>query len=189
MSEPGDPDETERGRALLRIARASLAEAFGRGDRSLLDDREPWLREPGATFVTLRLHGQLRGCVGSVHAYRPLFEDVWANARAAAFSDTRFPRLRREEFDAVELEVSLLSAPEPLSVTGEEEACRLLRPGIDGVILEAGDNRGTFLPQVWEQLPDPRQFLAHLKVKAGLPASFWPPDLRLWRYTVAKWEE
>lgn len=177
----------ERGRTLLAIARESLAEAFGMGGRSLRD--EPWLREPGATFVTLRLRDRLRGCVGSIRAYRHLFEDVWANARAAAFSDTRFPRLSRAEFDEVELEVSLLSNPEPLSAAGEAEACRLLRPGIDGVILEAGDGRGTFLPQVWEQLPEPRQFLAHLKMKAGLPASFWSPDLRLWRYTVAKWEE
>jgi len=186
------PSEEERGRVLLAIARGSLAEAFGRGDRSLLasqDHCEPWLREPGATFITLRLHEQLRGCVGSINAYRPLAEDVWANARAAAFSDTRFPRLSREEFEEVELEVSLLSPPEPLSVASEAEACRLLRPGIDGVILEYRDRRGTFLPQVWEQLPDPRQFLAHLKEKAGLPATFWSPDLRLWRYTVAKWEE
>jgi AmmeMemoRadiSam system protein A len=183
------PGEAERGRVLLAIARESLAEAFGRGGRALRDDREPWLREPGATFITLRLQERLRGCVGSIRAYRPLAEDVWANARAAAFSDTRFPRLSREEFDEVELEVSLLSAPEPLSVTCEEEACRFLRPGIDGVILECRDNRGTFLPQVWEQLPVPLQFLAYLKEKAGLPASFWSADLRLWRYTVAKWEE
>jgi AmmeMemoRadiSam system protein A len=182
------PNEAERGRTLLAIARESLAEAFG-GGGSIQENREPWLRAPGATFVTLRLREQLRGCVGSIRAYRPLLEDVWANARAAAFSDTRFPRLSRDEFAEVDLEVSLLSAPEPLSAASEEEACHVLRPGIDGVILEVGDSRGTFLPQVWEQLPDPRQFLAHLKEKAGLPAGFWSPDLRLWRYTVAKWEE
>jgi AmmeMemoRadiSam system protein A len=144
--------------------------------------------------VTLHRAGRLRGCVGSLTAYRPLRDDVHANARAAAFSDPRFPPLARDELDAVELEVSLLSAPEPLPVASEEEALALLRPGVDGVILEYrdpedGDRRGTFLPQVWEQLPDPRDFLAHLKDKAGLPPNFWHPGIRLWRYTVTNWEE
>lgn len=195
MSVPGVPSDTERGRILLAIARESLADALkmgGAGDRAVRHHREhpePWLREPGATFVTLRRRELLRGCVGSLRAYRPLAEDVWSNARAAAFSDTRFPPLTRDEFADINLEVSLLSPPEPLSVASEEEACRILRPGIDGVILEYREGRGTFLPQVWEQLPDPRRFLAHLKEKAGLPASFWHPDLRLWRYSVTKWEE
>lgn len=182
---------TDRGRTLLAVARDSLAEAFGLrepGD-SPGDSREPWLDEPGATFVTLRRSGSLRGCVGSLRAYRPLRDDVRANARTAAFSDTRFPPLTRDELAEVDLEVSLLSAPEPLSAASEEEALALLRPGIDGVILEYHNHRGTFLPQVWEQLPEPREFLAHLKHKAGLPPGFWHPDLRLWRYTVTKWEE
>jgi hypothetical protein len=186
---------TDRGRALLAVARDSLAEALGLrepGDPSADfpgDSREPWLDEPGATFVTLRRSGSLRGCVGSLRAYRPLRDDVQANARAAAFSDTRFPPLTRDELAEVDLEVSLLSTPEPLSAASEKEALALLRPGIDGVILEYHNHRGTFLPQVWEQLPEPREFLAHLKHKAGLPLGFWHPDLRLWRYTVTKWEE
>lgn len=181
-------DDTDlRGRLLLTIARESLFEAFGRAVSS--PHPEPWLDEPGATFVTLRLGGSLRGCVGSIRAYRPLRDDVRSNARAAAFSDTRFPPLARGELDAVELEISLLSEPEPLEVTSEDEVFRALRPGVDGVILECGDCRGTFLPQVWEQLPDPRDFLAQLKRKAGLPPGFWHDDLSLWRYTVTKWEE
>jgi hypothetical protein len=183
--------DTERGRVLLAIARESLAESFGlaSGRAGVADRPEPWLAEPGATFVTLRRNGLLRGCVGTLHAYRPLADDVRANARAAAFSDTRFPPLTRDEFAAVDLEISLLSTPEPLSVASEAEAVTVLRPGIDGVILEYRTCRSTFLPQVWEQLPDPREFLAHLKHKAGLSPTFWHAGLRLWRYTVTKWEE
>jgi len=177
----------ERGRILLAIARESLGEAFGR--RLTVAHPEPWLDDPGATFVTLHLAGSLRGCVGSIRAYRPLREDVRANARSAAFSDTRFPPLERGELDDVDLEVSLLSEPEPLDANSEAEVFCTLRPGVDGVILECGDCRGTFLPQVWEQLPQPRDFLAQLKRKSGLPPAFWDPDLRLWRYTVTKWAE
>jgi hypothetical protein len=184
-------ETAERGRILLAIARGSLAERFGleAPGTSLARRPEPWLAEPGATFVTLRRSGHLRGCVGSLHAYRPLGQDVHANARAAAFSDNRFPPLERDELAALTIEVSLLSTPELLAAAGEEEALALLRPGTDGIILEHRDHRATFLPQVWEQLPDPREFLAHLKHKAGLPAGFWHPELRLWRYTVTKWEE
>ncbi len=182
---------TERGRVLLAIARESLAQSFGLASRrpDAADHPEPWLAEPGATFVTLRRGGLLRGCVGTLHAYRPLVDDVRANARAAAFSDTRFPPLTREEFGEVDFEVSLLSTPEPVSVSSEAEAVAVLRPGVDGVILEYRGHRSTFLPQVWEQLPDPREFLAHLKHKADLSPTFWHPELRLWRYTVTKWEE
>src|SRR5918996_4741602 len=112
MSHPVPAVETDRGRILLTIARESLAAAFGRGTTG--EHPEPWLSEPGATFVTLRRRSSLRGCVGSLRAYRPLREDVWSNARAAAFSDTRFPPLSPEEFEQVDLEISLLSEPEPL---------------------------------------------------------------------------
>lgn len=180
-------DFQARGPVLLAIARESLAEAFGLGRGS--ERRDPWLREPGACFITLMRHGQLRGCVGSIQAYRPLLEDVWSNARAAAFSDTRFPPLGREELADVSIEVSLLSPSEPVACSCEEEAVAVLRPGLDGVILECRDRRGTFLPQVWDQLPDPRDFLGQLKRKAGLPPTFWSPEVRLWRYTVIKWME
>jgi AmmeMemoRadiSam system protein A len=184
---------SERGRTLLRIARASLAEALGFGKAPDGGPEgcygDPWLREPGATFVTLRRRGELRGCVGSILAYRPLFEDVWRNARASAFHDTRFPPVEPAELAEIGVELSLLSPPEPLPCAGEAEALRLLRPGVDGVIFECEEHRGTFLPQVWEQLPDPRDFLDRLRHKAGLRPGYWPPEVRLSRYTVLKWGE
>jgi len=177
----------ERGRILLTIARASLGEALGLGPLRSFD--EPWLREPGATFVTLRHRAKLRGCVGSLHAHRPLFDDVRANARAAAFHDTRFAPVSREELPELSFEVSLLSSPAPFEVSCEEEALARLRPGVDGLIFDCEGCRSTFLPQVWDHLREPREFLTQLKLKAGLPAAFWSSDVRLWRYTVSKWAE
>lgn len=186
--EPESAWTAARGRVLLRIARASLVDALDLGeDPGPWDD--PWLREPGATFVTLRRRESLRGCVGSILAYRSLFEDVWRNARASAFHDTRFPPVGPGELAEITVEVSLLSAPEPLDCSCEAEALRRLRPGIDGVIFACEERRSTFLPQVWEQLPDPRDFLDHLRVKAGLGRGFWSSEVRLSRYTVRKWEE
>lgn len=183
-----DPWNAARGRLLVRIARDSLTEALGLGVAA--DYREPWLQELGATFVTLTRWGKLRGCVGTIRAYRSLFDDVWLNARASAFHDTRFPPVEQDELAHLKIEVSLLSHPEPLPpFLREEEALAALRPGVDGVIFETGTHRSTFLPQVWEQLPDPRDFLAHLKNKAGLPEDFWGPDVRLQRYVVRKWVE
>ena len=189
MSGPDPCSEwsAERGSLLLRIARESVAEALGLGVTAGCE--EPWLREPGACFVTLRQQGDLRGCVGSVQACRSLFEDVWSNARAAAFRDTRFRPVEAWELPEISVEVSLLSAPEPLACASEEEALRRLRPGVDGIVLEYEEHRGTFLPQVWEQLPDPRDFLDHLKAKAGLRRGFWSPEVRLQRYGVIKWVE
>lgn len=177
----------DRGDILLAIARESLAAALDLGRETPRD--EPWLHEPGATFVTLRRLGGLRGCVGSIQPYRPLLDDVRSNARAAAFSDTRFPPVRRDEYPELSVEVSLLSPCEPFEFDGQEDALARLRPGIDGIVFEFQGRRSTFLPQVWEQLPDPRDFLTHLKRKAGLPAAFWHPDVKLWRYTVMKWAE
>ena len=182
-----DAWDDRRGRLLLRIARESVADALGLVQPGGYS--EPWLQEPGASFITLRKRGSLRGCVGSVRAYRPLFEDVWRNARASAFHDTRFRPLEREEYAGLSIEVSLLSPPEPMVCSCEEEALAILRPGIDGVILEYEECRGTFLPQVWEQLPDPRDFLYQLQRKAGLRPGFWAPEVRISRDTVLKWEE
>lgn len=177
----------ERGAILLAIARESLAAALGMGEESVR--HEPWLREPGATFITLRRLGGLRGCVGTIQAHRPLLEDVRHNARSAAFSDLRFPPVERFEYPEISMEVSLLSPCEACELGCEEEVLGRLRPGIDGIVFEYGERRSTFLPQVWEQLPDPSDFLAHLKHKAGLAPSFWHADVRLWRYTVTKWAE
>ena len=177
----------DRGTVLLAIARESLAAALSLGREASRD--EPWLREPGATFVTLRRLGDLRGCVGSIRPYRPLLDDVRSNARAAAFSDTRFPPVRRDEYPELSVEVSLLSPCEPCELGSQEQTLARLRPGVDGIVFEFQGRRSTFLPQVWEQLPDPWDFLAHLKRKAGLSSDFWHPDVRLWRYTVMKWAE
>ncbi|MGA7179408.1 MAG: AmmeMemoRadiSam system protein A [Thiobacillaceae bacterium] len=177
------------GAVLLDVARAEIAESLGLEFELTPAQAEPWLTAQGATFVTLTKYGELRGCIGTLEAYRPLIEDVRQNARAAAFRDPRFSPVREEEFTMVSLEVSLLSIPEPMAVETEAEAMARLRPHIDGVVLEYGRHRSTFLPQVWEQLPDPYQFLMHLKRKAGLAADFWADGLRLSRYGVQKWKE
>jgi AmmeMemoRadiSam system protein A len=193
--EVGGVGEAERGRVLLALAREAIAAALGAPEPrtwtvASAERAAPWLRAPGACFVTLTQEGRLRGCIGSVRARRPLGDDLRANARAAALADPRFPPLTASELAVTRLEVSLLSAPSPLPAATEEEALAALRPGIDGIILElGGDAHATFLPQVWETLPEPRDFLAHLKHKAGLPPDFWSPELRLQRYTVAKWSE
>ncbi len=188
--EPAAPAERERGHILLGLARASLEAALGRGT---FDPRQAagaaWLRAPGATFVTLMKNGELRGCVGSIRAYRPLGEDVAANARAAALRDTRFPPVRPAELPRLSIEVSLLSPPVALPAASEAEAIARLRPSVDGVVLEDGEARATFLPQVWEQLPEARSFLAALKLKAGIAPDAWSPTMRLSTYTVSQWEE
>lgn len=178
---------TDRGPTLLTLARGTIGEAFGEAPLPL--PPETWLQEPGSTFVTLTSKGELRGCVGSLTAHKPLAEDVAFNARAAAFQDSRFSPLTRFEFPHIEIEVSLLSAPETIPFDSELHLLQQLRPQVDGVILEYGWWRSTFLPQVWEQLPEPSAFLANLKLKAGLPRDFWSNGLRFTRYTVTKWRE
>ena len=173
-----------RGATLLAIARAAIERPGEPGiEASWPDD---WLRHPGASFVTLHLGGELRGCIGSIEAHRPLGEDVVRNARAAAFRDPRFPPVSTDEIPNLQVEVSVLSPREALPATTEGDALSLIRPGIDGICLDYGELRSTFLPQVWESLPEPREFLCELKRKAGLPSTFWHPDLRLSRYTVDK---
>ncbi|MBE2258752.1 MAG: AmmeMemoRadiSam system protein A [Rhodobacteraceae bacterium] len=175
------------GSALLLSARNAIGERFGVAPQPVGD--LPELAEPGATFVTLTQNGRLRGCIGSLEAYRPLAVDVAENAVAAAFGDPRFAPLSAQEFPRTRLEVSLLTTPEPFPVSDEADALARLRPGIDGLILSCGRRRATFLPQVWASLADPRQFLAELKVKAGLPADFWDEQLTLARYGARKWQE
>ena len=177
----------ELGATLLHLARAAIAERFGQKAAATTD--LPELHQPGATFVTLTRDGELRGCIGSLEAWRPLLADVQENACAAAFRDPRFEPLKASELPITRVEVSLLAPPEPMHFRDEPDALAQLRPGIDGVIFAAGGRRSTFLPQVWEQLPEPRQFMAHLKQKAGLPASYWSPDVTLARYAVQKWKE
>lgn len=179
--------DDDRGALLLSHARAAIAEALGLPAPAARE--AACLQQPGASFVTLKVDGELRGCIGSLHAQRPLVEDVRMHARAAAFEDPRFPPLTRHEYAGLSVEVSVLSAAEPLPARSEHEALVQLRPGVDGLILESAGRRATFLPQVWEQLPTPAQFLRALRRKAGLPVDAWSDDIRLSRYTVNKHAE
>ncbi len=188
---------TEHGRALLRLARASIGATLGCNPEPNIPDAL-WLRIARASFVTLKKDGDLRGCMGSLEASRPLGEDVIANARAAAFQDPRFPPLARPEFEAqgsesMDIEVSLLSTPRRILFEDHDDLIRQLRPGEDGIILEHGEGiagrRATFLPQVWEGLPDPEQFLAHLKQKAEIPANVRTARCKVLRYRALKWSE
>lgn len=177
--------DTDRA-TLLEIARHSIAFGLQHGQAAPVTamDYSPALRETKATFVTLTIHDELRGCIGTLEAHRPLIEDVSHNAFAAAFRDPRFPHLTHKEFEHLHLHISVLSPPEAMQFKNEEDVLAQLRPGVDGLILEEGRIRGTFLPQVWESLPDPKQFLRHLKQKAGLPPDYWSKTIKLQRYTV-----
>ena len=177
----------DAGSVLLPLARAAIAGQFG----TPLAAREDadWLRATAASFVTLMQQNQLRGCIGTLQAHRALIADVRANAVAAAFRDPRFKPLAKHEFDAIRVEVSVLSVVASVSCRDEDDALAQVRPGIDGVIFEYGHHRSTFLPQVWENFSDPRLFFGHLKRKAGLPPDFWDPAVKLSRYTVSKWSE
>ena len=177
----------DAGHVLLPLARAAIATQLGLSHTSSED--LPWLKSSGACFITLTLESRLRGCIGTLRAHRALAEDVKANAVAAAFRDPRFPPLAAGEFSSVALEISVLSALEPLRFSDEPDALRQLRAGVDGVVFEYGYHTGTFLPQVWEDFKEPTDFLAHLKYKAGLPPDFWDAEVRLLRYTVHKWRE
>lgn len=181
------PVNDVNGEVLLAVARNAIAARLG--VQGTGHDEHAWLHEPGATFVTLTQQGELRGCIGSLEPRRSLLEDVSANAIAAATLDRRFAPLQAHELPRTRVEVSLLSATTGLEFDSEVDALAQLRPAIDGVVLQFGQAQGTFLPQVWESLPQPIDFIAHLKRKAGLPADFWHEDIRLSRYTVTKWKE
>lgn len=176
------------GQVLIPLARDVIARALGRPGVAV-EEHLPCLHKDAATFVTLTQNLQLRGCIGSLQAYRPLLQDLKANAYAAAFRDPRFSPLLAHELDETEVEVSLLSAMQPLQFRDEQHAWSQLRAGADGVALEFGSYRSTFLPQVWEQLPEVGDFMARLKQKAGLPANFWHEEVRLYLYTVQKFSE
>jgi AmmeMemoRadiSam system protein B/AmmeMemoRadiSam system protein A len=140
-----------------------------------------------AAFVTLKKDGDLRGCIGSLEAHRPLHEDVAENAFAAAFRDHRFSPINESEIDDVELSISVLTEPELLVFTSEKNLISQLRPGVDGLILTDGGYRGTFLPSVWEHYPQAETFFRHLKEKAGLPADHWSGTIKLERYETLSW--
>jgi AmmeMemoRadiSam system protein B/AmmeMemoRadiSam system protein A len=146
----------------------------------------PQLESTRASFVTLKLGGKLRGCIGSVAAHQPLVSDVVENAYKAAFNDPRFTRVAAAELDQLEVSVAILGALNPITFSDEADLATRLRPDVDGVVLQEGEQRGVFLPQVWEQVSDARGFLRHLKVKAGLDADYWSPGLQAWRFSVEK---
>jgi AmmeMemoRadiSam system protein A len=170
---------------LLKLARDSIREGLG-GQKLAVraDDYSPALRAPGASFVTLHIERALRGCIGSLEARAPLAQDVASNAWNAAFRDPRFGPVSLGEFERLDIHLSVLTAPEPMQFASEEDLLGQLRPGVDGLVIEESYRRGTFLPSVWEQLPDSREFLRALKRKAGLPADFWSNTLRVSRYTA-----
>ena len=180
-------DDRDLGAALIATARGAIDAAFGRPEPRVRPHAA--LDRPGATFVTLKQGGELRGCIGSLEAHRLLAIDVRRNALAAAFNDPRFAPLVAPELAVTTVEVSLLSPASRVEVADEEDLLARLEPGVDGIVLELGRRRATFLPQVWESLPDPRDFIGALKRKAGMPASFWSPEMRVSRYTVARWQQ
>ncbi|HWR01640.1 MAG TPA: AmmeMemoRadiSam system protein B [Chlorobaculum sp.] len=180
-------DDDKRGDILLSIARAAISTALGQP--RAVDESADWLKEPGAVFVTLHKHGKLRGCIGSFEPFRTLLLDIKANAQAAALHDRRFRPLTLSELPELQIEVSLLSQKQPIAFTSENDALGQLQGGVDGLILEYKQHKSIFLPQVWEELPDPRHFLARLKLKAGLPQNFWSESISLYRYHVQKWSD
>jgi uncharacterized protein len=184
---------TPERRKLLALARASIDSALSNGRAALAPFSAgavaPGLAVRRSSFVTLRRGEELRGCCGTLEAPRPLAEDVWRNAWAAAFNDHRFSPLTAAEWPHVNVHLSLLTPPEPLDVTSEEQLLALLRPAIDGLILESDIGRATFLPAVWEQIPEPAQFVRHLKMKAGWPATYWSNRVRAFRYGTESFGE
>ena len=176
--------------ALLRVARESIRHGFtGDGTVPEAGVDDPVLREPRATFVTLKLDQRLRGCIGVLEPARPLLLDVVHHARAAAFRDPRFPPLDRAELEPLHIEISVLAPAEPLQAADRGALLRALVPGRDGLILREGRHHATFLPAVWESLPEPSLFLAELLRKAGLAPDHWSDALRFSRYTTESFAE
>lgn len=165
---------------LLEVAHRAVRLAAASGSRLAVSvgDYDEALRRSGAVFVTLKRDGDLRGCIGSPMAWRPLIEDVADNGHGAAVRDPRFPPLIERELEGLSLSVSVLTPPRPLPVESEADLLAKLRPGVDGLIIEDLGRRALFLPAVWESLPDAGRFLAHLKQKAGMAPNHWSPSFR-----------
>jgi len=176
---------------LLRLARQSVEYGLSRGRSIEVDPNRypPELKTPRAAFVTLQTHGALRGCIGHLEAVQPLVLDVAENAFSAAFRDPRFPPLGAAELPHLAIEISVLSTPRPLVFASEVELLAMIEPGVDGLIIEEGNARGTFLPTVWKSLAKPRDFLRHLKEKAGLSPDYWSETLRIQRYRTETFKE
>ena len=174
-------------KVLLELARNSINFGLDSGKPLTINDNDfhnynNELQVEAACFVTLTINNQLRGCIGHLQAIQPLVKDVAENAYSAAFRDPRFPALTANELSECEIEISILTPPEPISFTSEQDLLNQIQPQVDGLILEDGYKRGTFLPSVWESLPDKQQFWEHLKMKAGLPVNHWSDTVKVSRY-------
>lgn len=176
---------------LLNLARDSIRQGLESGQplQVRVEDYPPSLQAHRAVFVTLNRRGALRGCIGHLEAIQPLVVDVAENAFAAAFRDPRFPPLAAAELDDLEIHISVLSPATPLTFSSEADLLHQMRPSIDGLILEDGPYRGTFLPSVWESLPQPLEFLRNLKMKAGLSADHWSDHVRVYRYETESFSD
>ena len=188
----------EEGRMLLKLARMTIGENLGlnndkNSDYDLLADgalEKKFFNEKKGVFVTLQINNSLRGCIGSLEPYETIKQGVINNAINAAFHDPRFTPLSENEFNRVDIEVSILSTPEKLVYSGKDDLVSKLEPGVDGVIISKGSAGATFLPQVWEQLPDTKDFLSHLCRKAGLSADEWEKgELEIKIYHVQCFQE
>jgi len=176
--------EPDAWQSVLRTAATSIEAKLGLVDAAPPEatDTRGALGDPRASFVTLTIEGELRGCCGTLEPMRPLLLDVWSNAQASAFRDPRFPPLTAREWRWTSLEVSLLTPCERMAVSTEQQLLLELVPGRDGLVLEWRGIRATFLPKVWEHVAGPHDFLRRLKEKAGLGADFWAADVQIWRY-------
>ena len=188
---PEKPLTSQDRDTLIQTARHSISHGLAHGRPPEIDPSGygDALREHRASFVTLKLEGRLRGCIGRNRAQAPLVVGVSRNAFAAAFNDPRFDRMTTLDWQRTTVEVSVLTPPVPMTFDSESELLSQLRPGVDGLVLEAGRCRSTFLPTVWETLPQPQMFLNQLKVKAGLKEDAWPKDIRVSRYTSESFGE
>lgn len=186
----GERIGADQRKSLLRIARGALREAADTGRLAETPSPDPGLAEPRGCFVTLTRHGELRGCIGYLTPRGPLYRAVAENARNAALEDPRFAPVTAREADGLNIEISVLSEPRPLSFSSPEDLLQKLQPGVDGVILRIGEHVATYLPQVWEQMPDKKAFLSSLAVKAGCGPSDWRiPGTTVYLYEAEAFKE
>lgn len=178
-------------KSCLKIARQSIKHGLEKAKALPVNtaDYSSDLQQNLASFVTLHKNGELLGCIGTLEAHQPLINDISEHAYAAAFQDPRFPALQDNEYVQLDIEISVLSKPELMKIESEEDLLQQIRPDVDGLIIEFGYNRGTFLPSVWEQLPEKKEFLNHLKMKAGLPVNWWDNAAKVSRYETFSFAE
>ena len=176
---------------LLRLARQTIARGCQNSQPPEVNLPNPpaAFLQQGACFVTLHKHDDLRGCIGSIEAHRPLLDDIIYNAFASAFRDHRFAPVQEQELNDLHIGISILTPKQRMAVKTEAELLANLRPGVDGLLIDSVRYHATFLPQVWEQLPEPTRFLAHLKQKAGMPADVWPEDMVCYKYQCIHFQE